>query len=1087
MAGNPDVFALLEEMLDSGQSPEEVCRDCPELLPEVRRRWQAFRLVDGSVAALFPDPETQTRAGAIQPVTPPAELPQVPGYRVEALLGRGGMGVVYKAWHLRLNRPVALKMLLAGPCARPTELERFLREAQAVAALGHPNIVRLYDVGDVGGRPYFTMELVEGGNLADQIEEIPQPAHRAAALVATLADAIQAAHQSGIVHRDLKPGNILLARDGTPKVTDFGLARRLEGNAGLTLSGTPVGTPGYMAPEQALGKRAVIGPATDVYGLGVILYEMLTGVAPFHADSPAATLHKVLTEEPMPPARLNPQVPRDLATICLKCLHKEPGGRYATARELADDLRRFLNDEAIRARPPGPWERGWRWLRHRPALAAGLVAAVLLAICLAGGGLWLTEQAALARGVEQDLQEATLQQKKFAWAEAAAALERAKGRLGFWGSTKLHHRVEQAGHRLEQARLDVSLAAGLETIRLKRATHVEGYFNSAAERRFTNARSDHDYEEAFREAGFEDLVKDPAAAAARVRESVVQEALLTALTDWAVCAVAPERQDGLLAMARQADPGPWSDRVRRPAAWRDGVTLAALARNAPAAEQPTPLLIALAERLQATGGEAIAFLEQVRRERPNDFWVNFISGKVLREEGKPEEAAACYRTALKIRPEAAAFNNLGLALYDVQARVPAGQWDDAIDCYQRILNEDRRSASAHNNLGVVLKAKGDWGKAEEHFGLALQLDPGSAPAHCNLAFIRAYSGGPVEALGHFREALRHDPECALARCLLGVVLLTKGHFDAAHENYQRALRSDPKNRATYDNIYHEAFLRALEHYQGAVRFDPRWARTANALGLGLQAQRSLAEALDNYDQALASDPQLGVAEGARGQALLAQGRIPEALTATRRCLELLARGSSGVEPGALGGLRPNLSAQLRRCERLLALEQRLPGILRREEKPPAGELLEFAELCATKGHYADAARLYAEVFAAAPQLAEDLDAGHRYKAACATTLAGLGRGAPAAALKESERARWRQQARTWLRADLAAWTRKLDTAIPADREMVQKVSARWWADPDLAWLHDAGGLDELPPVERQECLSLWQEAEAVLRRAQTTR
>jgi serine/threonine-protein kinase len=1008
---------------------------------------------------------------------------------VEALLGHGGMGVVYKAWHLRLQRPVALKMLLAGAYAQPTERERFLREAEAVAALHHPNIVPVYDAGEADGRPYFTMELVEGGSLAEQIRGVPQPARQAAALVATLAEAVHAAHQSGIVHRDLKPGNILLTRDGTPKVTDFGLARRLEGNGGLTLSGAPLGTPSYMAPEQARGDKKAIGPATDVYALGAILYELLTGRPPFRAATSAATLHQVVTEEPIPPARLNPQVPRDLATICLKGLHKEPGRRYASARELADDLRRFLNDEPIRARSPGRWERGWRWLRRRPALATGLVAAGLLAICLVGGGLWLNWQyAAQAQGVEDDLQEATLREKKFAWAEAAAALERAKGRLGAGGPAELHRRVEQAAHRLDLARHDVALAARLEAIRLKRATHVEGYFDAAAERRFTNARADHDYEEAFRQAGFDEVGKDPAAAAARARESVVPEALVTGLTDWAVCAVSPDRQDWLLAVARQADPGPWSDRVRDPAAWRDGAALAALARAMPVTEQAAPLRVALAERLQATGGDAPRVLRQVRQDHPDDFWANLVSGKVLREEGKPEEAVACYRKALQIRPEAAVWNNLGLALYDAHVRAGDGNWDEAIGCYQKILDQDRRSAPAHNNLGVVLKIKGDWDRAVEHFRLALQFDPGSAPAHCNLAIITAYRGMPHEAIEHFGEALRLDPRCALAHYHLGVVLLGKDRFDTSWDNYQRALRDDPKNREAYEGIYRTAFIHALDRYHWAVDFYPGWALTPGALGLTLQDQRRLAEALDHYDRALACDPRFALAEGARGQVLLAQGRFREARTATRRCLELLARDSCRLEQTAAGnGVRGNLPAQLRRCERLLALEPRLPAVLRREEKPPFEERLEFAELCALKGRYADAVRLYADVFAAAPPIAEDLEAGHRYKAACAATLAGFGHGADPTGLGEAERANWRRQARTWLRADVTAWARNLGRGIPADRDLVRRASARWWAEPGLTWLRDAGVVEGLPPAERQEGLALWEEAGAVLRRAQTTR
>jgi hypothetical protein len=424
MAGNPDVLSLLEEMLDSGRTPEEVCRDCPELLPEVRQRWEAFHRVDGAVAAFFPDTETPQNGDATQPTPRPAELPQVPGYRVEAVLGHGGMGVVYKAWQLRLQRPVALKMLLAGPYAGPKELERFQREAEAVAALGHANIVQVHDVGDVEGRPFFTMELVEGGDLAERIRGVPQPAREAAALVATLADAVHAAHQSGIVHRDLKPANILLARDGTPKVSDFGLARRLQGDGELTLSGTPVGTPSYMAPEQARGEKGAIGPATDVYALGAILYELLTGRPPFRAESAAATLQQVVADEPVPPARLNPQVPRDLETICLKCLQKEPAQRYASAAELAADLRRFLHDQPIQARPVGLLGRLARWGRRNPALAALASALALTALLAFVAILWQWRKAE-AFATAEALANVRLDQERLIALDAQQRAERA--------------------------------------------------------------------------------------------------------------------------------------------------------------------------------------------------------------------------------------------------------------------------------------------------------------------------------------------------------------------------------------------------------------------------------------------------------------------------------------------------------------------------------------------------------------------------------------------------------------------------------------------------------------------------------------
>ena len=342
MDGDPRVRQLLEELLDSEHTPEEVCRDCPELLPQVRERWQRKLACDAQLDALFPAPESDSPSGNPSSTPFSADLPRIPGHEVQEVLGHGGMGVVYKARHVRLNRPVALKMLLTGAHASPESRERFLREAEAVAGLRHPNIVQVHDMGDQDGQPYFTMEFVEGGNLAQKLAGTPQPPRQAAALLATLAEAVQAAHQSGIVHRDLKPANVLLTADGTPKISDFGLARRLDGEAGLTWTGTAVGTPSYMAPEQAEARPLTWGPAVDIYALGAILYELLTGRPPFRAETAAETVRQVISQDPVPPSRLNGKVPRDLETICLKCLHKEPHLRYASAAALAADLHRFL-------------------------------------------------------------------------------------------------------------------------------------------------------------------------------------------------------------------------------------------------------------------------------------------------------------------------------------------------------------------------------------------------------------------------------------------------------------------------------------------------------------------------------------------------------------------------------------------------------------------------------------------------------------------------------------------------------------------------------------------------------------------------
>jgi WD40 repeat protein len=311
----------------------------------------------------------------------------VAGYEILGELGRGGMGVVYKALHVKLHRLVALKMILAGSHAHADDLARFSTEAEAVARLRHPNIVQIYDIGEQAGLPYFSLEFVEGGSLEARLDGTPWQAPRAAQLVELLARAMHAAHQRGIVHRDLKPANVLLTSDGTPKITDFGLAKRLDQDAGQTRTGTIMGTPSYMAPEQAGGAKAGIGPVADVYALGAVLYELLTGRPPFKAATPLDTILQVLGGEPVPPSQLNARVPRDLETVCLKCLQKEPAKRYVTSEGLADDLRRFQNGEPILARPVGRLEKFGRWCRRNPVVA-GLVSLVALVLVVGTAISW---------------------------------------------------------------------------------------------------------------------------------------------------------------------------------------------------------------------------------------------------------------------------------------------------------------------------------------------------------------------------------------------------------------------------------------------------------------------------------------------------------------------------------------------------------------------------------------------------------------------------------------------------------------------------------------------------------------------------
>jgi len=1033
--GESIVMRLLSRVLDSGCTPEEACQDSPELLSEVREQLCLIRSIDVQVEALFPGNESALMEEAGTPPRAVEALPQVPGHQMLSILGHGGMGIVYQARHVRLNRAVAVKMLLGSAHAHPGHLKRFLREAEAVAALRHPNIVQVHDVGDHDGLPYFTMELVEGGSLSQKLERTSLPAREAAALVAILAEAMEVAHARGIIHRDLKPANVLLTPDGVPKIVDFGLARRLEEDSSLTRTDAPVGTPSYMAPEQARGDSRAIGPAVDVYALGAILYAALTGRPPFRAETCAETLRQVVEDEPLRLSRLNRQVPRDLETICLKCLSKDPARRYSRAAVLADDLRRFLRGEPILARPAGTFERTAKWVRRRPAQATIAAGSVLGVMLLVGAGLWLgLQRAAIARATEEDLREFAQMAAASNWSQARTALERARARLAEEGASDQRRRLEQGAREL-------AFVKRLDAIRLGLMAVAYG----KVDRAFNMSKADSAYQQAFLDVGFEWVPGDSIEVAARVRSSAIRAALVSALDTWAVCAAADEgRRYWLLDVARLANPDPtgWRDSVRDPARWNDAAALTALTEKAPVGEESVPLLHALADRVILAGGDAVPFLTRVQQEHPDDFWSNLALGLVLSQR-TPEDAIRYYQSAVAIRPDVAiALGNLGGALGST------GRIDEAIMHLRKAILLDPTLATSYANLGLCLATRGLHAQAAEQLGTAVHLDPSTAMLRTNLGRSLLETGRVDQAIDQLREAVRLEPRSGKARFGLGFALHATGLLDEAIEQLRRA-----------------------------IEIEPRYYAARESLGHVFKAMGRIDEAIASFREAVRLNPGHPPSSEALIEALIARGLFDEAQTEARRYLERCPTGDAR---------RGAAQDQLRHCDVVAALEVELPAIRDGARLPLDGaECLAFADFFRGSGDQLTAAHYFADAFARSTGTPRDGGRWRTFDAARCAAMAGLAAENSPDLRGDEERKRLRTRTLAWLREEKAALEAMLTAAAPGAHMTVLHRLVDWQADPALAGLRDIAGIERLCEDERAQWRTFWSEVDALSTRARS--
>ena len=1116
------------------------------------------------------------------PVAAPAIHHEAPlgDFRLVREVGRGGMGVVYEAVQISLGRRVALKVLPFAATMDPKQLQRFKNEAQAAAHLHHTNIVPVFGVGCERGVHYYAMQFIEGQTLAHVIADlraqqadlprredhhdeappsatgdyqptrlVPQledsdpqsamaPTRPIGALstehsiksaayfraVANLgvqaAEALEHAHAQGVIHRDIKPANLLVDARANLWITDFGLAH-CQTQPELTMSGDLVGTLRYMSPEQALAKRVLIDHRTDIYSLGVTLYELLTLEPAYTGSDRQELLRQIAFEQPRSPRRWNKPIPAELETIVQKAMEKNPAERYASAQDLADDLRRFLEDKPIRAKRPTLVQRAARWSRrHRSFVYSTAVIVLILASSLG----WIvrdwqarrteaenrvTEALAVA---EEKLHEGNPQDP-----ELISAARRAEAHLA---SGMVREKLKQ---RVEQVLADLAMLAKLEEIRLVAAA------STAHGLQFDAAAADLAYARAFREYGIDMEALGAEAVAARIRQRPIGLHLTVALDDWAQKRIWLEQTNAkqppqgprwqqLLHIAQSADPDPWRSSLREALAKgrKSSADLKRLLVSAPIpALAPSTLdLSGRALRDAGAGTSAVDLLRQAQRVYPDDFWINQNLALLLAEMKPPrlEEAIGFYRAALAIRPKSdGVYNNLGSAF----GRQP--NLLEAEAAYRKATELEPDHALGYNNLGSVLDRQGKLREAEAAFRKAIELKADYAMAYCNLGGVLRNQHKLPEAEAACRKAIELNPDYADAYHSLGLCLVSEQKLLEAVAAYRKAIELQPDFAGAYLSLgyalVHQGKVPEAEAaWRKAIELKPDYAAAYRNLGILLGTQHKLPEAEASCRKAIELEPENANAYYCLGIVLEDRGKLPEAEAAFRKAVELKPDYANAYYAlaHALDHQRklPEADAAYRKAIELkpdyAEAHCNLGGVLRQQGQ--------FAEslACYKRGHDLGSRKqgwqypsgewvLQAERFVLLqPKLPKILkgeilpaDATESvalaewagYSAARAAALAGSGQHKDAANLEGKEYARLRGQALAGLRIALAAWQKTLDT--DSDRELARVMfeMRRWQRDEDFNDVRGAVALAKLPDSERQDWQNLWEEVANLARRA----